>query len=95
MTLAELTLLGIPAVLIPSPNVTHDHQHYNAGVLEQEGAAVVIDEEALTGELLRRRLTELIESPQTLASMAEKSRKQGHPAAAQRIVELVREMATA
>ncbi len=44
MTLAEITALGIPAVIVPSPNVAGNHQEYNARALEEEGAAVVIRE---------------------------------------------------
>ena len=47
ITLAEVTAMGLPAILIPSPYVTNNHQEYNAKVLEN-GAAVVLLEKDLT-----------------------------------------------
>lgn len=46
-TLAEITALGVPAILIPSPNVTHNHQEKNANDLAQKGAATVLYENDL------------------------------------------------
>lgn len=46
-TIAEITALGVPAILIPSPNVTHNHQMKNAQDLERAGAAIVIPEDDL------------------------------------------------
>lgn len=48
ITLAEVTAMGLPAILIPSPYVTNNHQEYNAKVLEKNGAAVVLLEKDLT-----------------------------------------------
>jgi UDP-N-acetylglucosamine--N-acetylmuramyl-(pentapeptide) pyrophosphoryl-undecaprenol N-acetylglucosamine transferase len=47
LTLAEIAVRGLPAVLIPSPNVTHDHQEWNARTLERRGAAYVVREGSL------------------------------------------------
>jgi UDP-N-acetylglucosamine--N-acetylmuramyl-(pentapeptide) pyrophosphoryl-undecaprenol N-acetylglucosamine transferase len=51
-TLAELAAAGRPAVLVPLPTATDDHQRRNAQVLADAGAAVVIDERDLTGPRL-------------------------------------------
>ena len=51
-TLAELTALGVPAVLVPSPNVTNHHQEKNADLLGSHGAALVLREEGLDGKRL-------------------------------------------
>ncbi len=51
-TIAELTTGGKPAILIPSPNVTNNHQEKNAGVLEKRGGAVVIKEADCTAQKL-------------------------------------------
>jgi UDP-N-acetylglucosamine--N-acetylmuramyl-(pentapeptide) pyrophosphoryl-undecaprenol N-acetylglucosamine transferase len=57
LLLAEMQLRQLPAVLIPSPNVTHNHQEWNARVLEERGAALVIRESespaALRAAILR------------------------------------------
>ena len=51
-TLAELTALGVPAILVPSPNVTNHHQEKNAALLDAHGAALVLKEEGLDGKEL-------------------------------------------
>jgi UDP-N-acetylglucosamine--N-acetylmuramyl-(pentapeptide) pyrophosphoryl-undecaprenol N-acetylglucosamine transferase len=60
-TLAELAAAGKPAILIPSPNVTADHQTANAKALEKAGGAVVAPEAGLTAEILRRKVKELLD----------------------------------
>lgn len=61
MTISEIARVGAAAILIPSPNVADDHQMKNALELEAKGAAVVINENDLTHELLYSRISELIE----------------------------------
>ena len=51
-TISELTALGEPAIIVPSPNVVHNHQERNAKVLADAGGAVMILEKASSGELL-------------------------------------------
>lgn len=51
-TLSELTALGVPAILVPSPNVTNHHQEKNAALLGDHGAALVMAEEGLSGAQL-------------------------------------------
>ncbi|AFS70920.1 MULTISPECIES: undecaprenyldiphospho-muramoylpentapeptide beta-N-acetylglucosaminyltransferase [Exiguobacterium] len=51
-TLAELTTLGLPSVLIPSPYVTENHQEVNASSLVETGASLLIRENELTGDRL-------------------------------------------
>ena len=58
MTVTEISNLGKPSILIPLPNVSHDHQLYNAKVLEEVGAAKIILNDNLKGE----NLNELIEN---------------------------------
>ena len=48
-TLAELTSLGIPSILVPSPYVTANHQELNARWMEKEGAVVVLLEKECSG----------------------------------------------
>ena len=89
VTLAELALLGKPAILVPSPNVTENHQYHNAMAFAKGGAAVVIEDDKLTGALLYRRIKELIDSPQTLASMSRKAREKAFPRALDDIADIV------
>lgn len=89
--LAEITARGIPLVLIPSPNVTNNHQVLNARVLSDAGAAEMFLEKDLTGDLLREAIVSLLKDEKTLASMSEKSRGLGYPNSAHMIYEQIQE----
>jgi UDP-N-acetylglucosamine--N-acetylmuramyl-(pentapeptide) pyrophosphoryl-undecaprenol N-acetylglucosamine transferase len=69
-TVAELEAVGRAAVLIPSPNVTENHQYFNAMVLGKKGAAIVIEEKDLTENTVSEKIKELIENPDKLNKMA-------------------------
>jgi len=69
-TIAELTALGKPSVLVPSPNVTNNHQEKNAREVEKAGGAAVLLEGDCTGEVLYRKVKELTEDKETLEAMA-------------------------
>ncbi|KAA9007599.1 undecaprenyldiphospho-muramoylpentapeptide beta-N-acetylglucosaminyltransferase [Paenibacillus spiritus] len=75
--LAEITALGIPSVLIPSPNVTNNHQEANARQLEKEGASVVILEKDLTGSVLHEAVAGIVGSEERRRSMSEASKRLG------------------
>lgn len=75
--LAEITALGIPSVLIPSPNVTNNHQEANARQLEREGAAVVLLEKDLNGQTLLAAVQKIIGAEDVQRSMSEASRRLG------------------
>ncbi|MCQ4086104.1 undecaprenyldiphospho-muramoylpentapeptide beta-N-acetylglucosaminyltransferase [Saccharibacillus sp. JS10] len=77
--LAEVTSLGIPAVLIPSPNVTNNHQEVNARALEDDGAAIVITESELDGDKLLEAVEAVIGDEYLRQRMAECSSKLGKP----------------
>jgi UDP-N-acetylglucosamine--N-acetylmuramyl-(pentapeptide) pyrophosphoryl-undecaprenol N-acetylglucosamine transferase len=91
-TLAEITASGKPAILVPYPYAIHGHQERNALVLERAGAAVVMHEEVLTGDLLARQVLNLIENPARLKTMSECSLALGRPDAAERVVAACREL---
>ena len=61
MTLTELAVMGKAAVLIPSPNVTNNHQYKNAAVLAKAGAAVLVQEKELTGNRIVEEIRSLVE----------------------------------
>jgi len=85
-TIAELTALGKPAVLIPYPFAAADHQTENARGVAEANAAVVLTDSEATGRLTQTVL-ELIGNPVKLSSMAEASKKLGKPDAARVIAE--------
>ncbi|MFD2371069.1 undecaprenyldiphospho-muramoylpentapeptide beta-N-acetylglucosaminyltransferase [Brevibacillus sp. GCM10020057] len=89
-TLAEVTALGVPSILIPSPYVTNNHQEKNARGLERAGAAVVIVERELTGETLLQTLTGLLSDEKRWEQMRENSLTLGMPKAATDIVAQLR-----
>jgi len=84
-SLAELTALGKPSILIPSPNVTNNHQEANARSLEAVGAAEVILESELNGQYLLKRMIELIKDDRKLAQMSEAAQFLAVPDSANRI----------
>lgn len=86
-SLAEVTALGKPAVVIPYPYAIGDHQAKNAAVLESRGAVKVIKDADLKDGALVKEICRVVEDPETLTAMAESSRKLGRPEAARTIVE--------
>ncbi len=82
MTLAELHCLGRPAVLVPFPHATDDHQTRNARDCEKAGAAVVVPDAECDGPRLQALVTSLLADPRRLAAMAAAARSLGRPEAA-------------
>lgn len=89
ITLAEITARGLPAILIPSPYVTHDHQARNAEVLQRRGAALVMEEDSRLDERLANGIVGLMRDPAALIRMGGSSRSLGRPDALHTIVEAV------
>ncbi|GAY74068.1 undecaprenyldiphospho-muramoylpentapeptide beta-N-acetylglucosaminyltransferase [Lentilactobacillus kosonis] len=76
-SIAEITALGIPAILIPSPYVTADHQTKNTLSLVENDAALMIKEPELNGESLLKSIDHLMLDNQQREHMAEQSKKMG------------------
>lgn len=91
-SIAEFTALGLPAILVPSPYVTNDHQTKNALSLARAGAVTVIADNELTGENLIQAVDEIMTDPKLRAKMAEASKKQGITDASSRLYQLVQEI---
>lgn len=80
-TIAELSVLGIPSILIPSPHVAENHQFYNAKSLADEGAAILIpDDEQMKN--LKNKILELVSDKNQLKNLSDKSKKKSKPNAA-------------
>ena len=92
-TLAELTAMGKPGVLIPSPNVTNNHQEKNARVLADAGAAKLLLEPDFTADSLLGLVSELLHHPEQLDVMSEKMRALSVPDATGRIAGIVLDLA--
>jgi UDP-N-acetylglucosamine--N-acetylmuramyl-(pentapeptide) pyrophosphoryl-undecaprenol N-acetylglucosamine transferase len=81
----ELAAAGLPAVLVPYPHATADHQTANARFVETAGAAVVVPDDELDGPRLAREVGALLAAPQRLGAMAKAARAIARPDAADRI----------
>jgi UDP-N-acetylglucosamine--N-acetylmuramyl-(pentapeptide) pyrophosphoryl-undecaprenol N-acetylglucosamine transferase len=88
-TLAELTAVGRPSLLVPYPHAAGHHQEHNAQRLSEMGAARVIFDHELDGEILAKNVRELCENPELRLEMARACRSLGRPDAAQKVVEIV------
>ncbi len=71
MTISELALLGKASILIPSPNVTDNHQYKNAKVLSDAGAVIMIEESMLNGKILENAVDELLSDREKRRVLAE------------------------
>jgi UDP-N-acetylglucosamine--N-acetylmuramyl-(pentapeptide) pyrophosphoryl-undecaprenol N-acetylglucosamine transferase len=91
-TLAELAASGTPAILVPLPTSTDDHQRKNAEVFATSGAAVVIEERDLK-TALPGVLTELMADPDRRRRMSAAARTLARPDAAHRIADRVAQLA--
>jgi UDP-N-acetylglucosamine--N-acetylmuramyl-(pentapeptide) pyrophosphoryl-undecaprenol N-acetylglucosamine transferase len=92
-TIAELTAVGRPSVLIPLPTAADDHQRKNAEVLAAAGAAELIEQSQLDGAGLAERLTALAGDRERLAAMGAAARRLARPGAAAAIVDRLLELA--
>ncbi len=92
-SIADITAIGRPAILIPYPHATDDHQAANAAGLVSAGGAFVIREDALTPEALATHIAAILSDPEGAAAMAGASRAQGRPDATIELAELVEQLA--
>lgn len=88
-TIAEITALGLPSILIPSPYVTDDHQTKNAMSLVNNHAAVLLKEADLNGESLLNQLDHLLTNQMKLQEMSKLSKKLGDPLATDQLIQLM------
>jgi UDP-N-acetylglucosamine--N-acetylmuramyl-(pentapeptide) pyrophosphoryl-undecaprenol N-acetylglucosamine transferase len=88
-TCAELTAGGKAAVLVPFAAAADDHQRTNARAMEAAGAARMVEEKDLRGDVLARVVAEVLEPPGRLQAMEDASRRLGRPQAASRVADLL------
>lgn len=92
-TIAEVAASGTPCIMVPSPNVTDNHQEKNARVLEARGAARIIREAECDGKTLYAAAKEILEDPQLCEKMRKSARKIAVVDSAERIYETVLRLA--
>ncbi|MFH1904513.1 MAG: undecaprenyldiphospho-muramoylpentapeptide beta-N-acetylglucosaminyltransferase [bacterium] len=92
MTISEISLLGIPAILIPYPHAAGNHQFYNGKLLSDNGAGIIIEEKNLCVITLNKKTLDLIKNEHRLGQMALSSRKLGklHINSTEKIFERIR-----
>ncbi|MEC2073009.1 undecaprenyldiphospho-muramoylpentapeptide beta-N-acetylglucosaminyltransferase [Alkalihalophilus marmarensis] len=91
-TLAELTALGLPSILIPSPYVTNNHQEKNARSLEEGGAAIVRLEKEMNGEQLLQDIDSVFNEQETWEKMHGAALKLGVPTAANDLMNVLKDV---
>jgi len=92
-TVAELAVVGVPAVLVPLPGSPSDHQARNAQTLADAGAAVVLRDEECDPAHLDDLVSRLLREPDRLERMGKAARELGRADAAARVADLVEELA--
>ncbi|OCL28122.1 undecaprenyldiphospho-muramoylpentapeptide beta-N-acetylglucosaminyltransferase [Orenia metallireducens] len=90
--LAEITACGIPAILIPYPYASENHQLHNAQSLEKKGAAKVILDDKLTTEILNELISDLFTHEEKLIKMAKASGELGQPQAIEKLINLIKDL---
>jgi len=94
-TVAEITAIGLPAILVPYPYAYADHQRCNGEFVARNGGGIIISDADIKAEVLTDTVAQFLASPEELEKMAEASRKLGKPHAAKDIaaiaVEMIRE----
>ena len=92
ITVSELCAAGKPAIIIPSPNVVHDHQTQNAMFMEKNGCGKCLRESELSGERLLLEIESLIADSDTLEKMSQNGKRAATCGAAEKIYCLSREL---
>ncbi len=88
-SLSEFEALSKPSILIPSPNVTENHQFHNAMALVNNGAAEIIEEKDLSGDVLLQKIDYLLSDKARLEKIGENAGKMAHLNAAGEIAEII------
>lgn len=91
-TCAEVAAAGKAAIMVPFPMAADDHQRKNAEALEKAGAAKMILQKDLTGEVLAGVIKSLVDSPPTISEMEKAAKSLGRPDAAAATVDLIEEL---
>jgi UDP-N-acetylglucosamine--N-acetylmuramyl-(pentapeptide) pyrophosphoryl-undecaprenol N-acetylglucosamine transferase len=86
-TVAELSVVGVPSILVPFPFATDNHQFWNAKVMVQAGAALLFEQHSYNEDRFLDELERLSRDPKALATMGSQARKLGRVDAAEAVLE--------
>ena len=89
-TIAEITAIGLPSIMIPSPYVTHNHQLKNAKALENKNATVIIEEKDFTKEILIQKVDFILNDTIVYEKMKKSAKALGVQDSATRIYKVIR-----
>jgi UDP-N-acetylglucosamine--N-acetylmuramyl-(pentapeptide) pyrophosphoryl-undecaprenol N-acetylglucosamine transferase len=92
-TIAELSTIGVPAVVVPWPGAAENHQVDNAKVLTEHGAAILVEQQDLHATDLLARIDRFIADPTLLAELAQRARDSGALHRSGRLVEVIERVA--
>ncbi|MDD6879187.1 MAG: undecaprenyldiphospho-muramoylpentapeptide beta-N-acetylglucosaminyltransferase [bacterium] len=91
-TIAEITALNLPSILIPSPYVTHNHQYENAKVLSDAGASILIEEKDLNAEILLKNIDNVLNNKEKYVKMKSENDKLAIKNSSTKIYEIIKDI---
>lgn len=91
-TISEITAIGLPAILIPSPYVTNNHQYKNAKELSDKGACIIVTEEEFSKNKIINEIDKLFDNKEKYDEMSKNSRSLGIDDSATRIYDEIRKI---
>lgn len=91
-TLSEITAMGMPAILIPSPYVPNNHQYYNAKALVDRNAALMIEEKDLTSRKLNDMISDTINNDTKLKMLSDAAMALGSPLVLENMITVIEEL---
>ncbi len=92
LTVTELGIVGLPAILIPFPYAAENHQYYNAKTIEDNKAGVIIEENNLTCELLKEKINGIMNDKQKINEMAQNAKREEMKGAIDKIMKEIYEI---
>ena len=92
MTITEISNLGKPSILVPLPNVSHNHQLYNAKALEKVKAAKIILDNEINAKILNKTIEEIILNKQKMTDMGKNALKISTKDAEDKIYDEIRKL---
>lgn len=91
-TISEITSLGIPSILIPSPYVANNHQYYNALSLKNNNACILIEEKDLNKDILKEKINYLLTNPETYNTFKKNLQNMSIPSSSTIIYNTIKDM---
>ena len=91
-TLSEITSLGMPSILIPSPYVPNNHQFFNAFALVKNDAALMIEEKDLTPNFLKEKIDSIINDEEKLSALSNNALKMANENVIEDIIEEIEKL---